>query len=69
MYRRHPTDDGRAAKQTGSGEPDETACSVDCAALDDDGVALVIHSAAEDYRSRLSGATGDRIAYEVIKQD
>lgn len=37
--------------------------------LDDDGSALVIHAAADDYRSQPSGDAGDRIACGVIKGD
>lgn len=35
--------------------------------LDADGAALVIHAAADDYRSQPSGDAGDRIACGVIK--
>lgn len=35
--------------------------------LDEDGAALVIHAAADDYRSQPSGDAGDRIACGVIK--
>lgn len=37
--------------------------------LDDDGSALVIHAAADDYRSQPSGDAGDRIACGVIAAD
>jgi superoxide dismutase, Cu-Zn family len=36
------------------------------ALLDDDGASLVIHAAADDYRTDPSGNAGDRIACGVI---
>ncbi len=36
--------------------------------LDPDGSAIVVHAAADDYRSQPAGASGDRIACGVIEQ-
>jgi superoxide dismutase, Cu-Zn family len=37
--------------------------------LDEDGSALVVHTAADDYRSQPSGESGDRLVCAVVKRD
>ena len=58
----------KTGQGTASASLGPDAAAIDAALFDSDGTALVLHAAADDYRTDPSGNSGARIACGVIKR-